>query len=102
MYKKILFILSRNSIVYFRNRITHQSERIIQCLSLAMIVVASGLCISIPFFSSVKIERTKRFESLESPRYIQDLEQLCHIDVNGRPWKYIVIHHSATDRKSVV
>jgi len=96
MYKKILSILSRNSRVYFRNRITHQSDRIIQCLSLAMIVVASGLCISIPFFSCVKIDRTKRFASLESPRYIQNLEQLCCTDVKGKQWEYIVIHHSAT------
>lgn len=96
MYKKILSILSRNSRVHFRNRIRHQSDRIIQCLSLVMIVIASSLCISIPFFSCVKIEQTKRPESLESPRYVQDLEQLCRTDAKAKQWEYIVIHHSAT------
>ncbi len=96
MYKKIVSVLSRNSKMYFRNRIMHQGERIIQCLSLVMIVVASGLCISIPFFTGVKIEWKKRPLSLESSPYIQDLEKLCHVGVNGRSWEYIVIHHSAT------
>lgn len=92
MYRKIVSVLSRNSKMYFRNRIMHQGERMVQCLSLVMIVVASGLCISTPFFTCAKIELAKR----PSSPYLQDLEKLCHIAVNGRPWKYIVIHHSAT------
>ncbi len=96
MYTKILSKLSRNSKMYFRNRIMHQGERMVQCLSLAMIVAASGLCISIPFFTCVKIERAKRPEGLGSSPYRQDLEKLCHIDTHGRPWEYVVIHHSAT------
>lgn len=96
MYKKILSAVSRNSKMYFRNRIMHRGERMVQCLSLAMIVIASGLFISIPFFTSAKIERTKRPEGLRVTPWRQNLEKLCQIDVHGRPWEYIVIHHSAT------
>lgn len=96
MHRKIVSLLSRNSKIYFRNRIMHQGERMVQCLSLIMILVAAGLCVSTPFFTSVKIERTKRPEGLGSSSYVQDLEKLCRINTNGRPWEYIVIHHSAT------
>ncbi|MEP9412080.1 MAG: N-acetylmuramoyl-L-alanine amidase [Candidatus Brocadia sp.] len=96
MCRKILSTLVQNPRMYFRNRIMHHGERIIQYLSLVMIVVASGLCISIPFFTGVKIEWRGMPSNTENPPFIQDLEKLCHIDVNERSWKYIIIHHSAT------
>lgn len=97
MYKKILSILSRN-LMCLGSKTRHKYERIVQYLSLSMIVVASGLCISIPFFPCVKIERTKRYSDLENSFYKQDLEHLCSTAVRGKPWKYIVIHHSATPK----
>lgn len=98
MNKKIISVFSQNLTMYFKNKITHDGERIIQRLSLFMIVVASGLCVSIPFFPCVKIERINSFARLESPGYMQDIEQLCHTDVDERRWEYIVIHHSATEK----
>lgn len=98
MNKKIIPVFSKNPLQYFGNEIRHDSEGIIQRLSLYMIVIASGLCISIPFFTGVKIERTHSFASRESPRYLQDIGQLCHIGVSERRWEYIVIHHSATEK----
>ena len=97
MYKKILSILSRN-LICFGSRTRHKYERIVQCLSLSMIVVASGLCISIPFFPCLKIEGPKRYTDLENSFYKQDLEHLCSTVVREKPWKYIVIHHSATPK----
>ncbi len=95
MYRKIVSILSRDPIC-FGNRTMHKCERMVRSLSLSMIVIAVGLCISIPFFSCAKIERIKRFESQKRPFYPQNLEQLCHTDAKEKQWKYIVIHHSAT------
>jgi len=40
----------------FLNKNTNKHERIIQCLSLSMIVITSGLFISIPFVKSAKVE----------------------------------------------
>lgn len=97
MYKKILSILSRN-LICFGSRTRHKYERIVQCLSLSMIVVASGLCISIPFFPCLKIEGPKRYTDLENSFNKQDLEHLCSTVVREKPWKYIVIHHSATPK----
>ncbi|MBE7445867.1 MAG: N-acetylmuramoyl-L-alanine amidase [Planctomycetia bacterium] len=95
MYKKILSILSHD-VICIGNTTIHRHERTVRCLSLCMIVVASGLSISIPFFPRVKIDRAKSYTDLENSFYKQDIEQLCSTVVREKPWKYIVIHHSAT------
>ncbi len=64
-------------------------ERIIKYLSLATIVVASEIFISLPFFSCAKVKNSP-------PVLSANLTQLCHTDVQENQWKYIVIHHSAT------
>ena len=71
----------------------NKHEGIIRCLSLSMIVIASGLFISIPFFKSAKIQKLERHKSSFC---VQDLEQCCRTDANEKRWEYIVIHHSAT------
>ena len=71
----------------------NKHEGIIRCLSLSMIVVASGLFISIPFFKGVTIQKPERYKSSFCK---QDIEQLCRTNINERRWQYIVIHHSAT------
>lgn len=96
MYRKIVSLFLRNPKRNSGDETDYTCERIVRCLSLSMIVVASGLCISIPFFSCIKIEGMKRFAGFDSPRYMQNLGQLCRTDAGARPWEYIVIHHSAT------
>lgn len=79
--------------MYFLNKNINKHEGIIRCLSLSMIVIASGLFISIPFFKSAKVEKLNRHESTLC---MPNLDQLCRSDVKERRWEYIVIHHSAT------
>lgn len=77
-------------------------ERIIQYLSLTATVVAtSGLLISIPSFNNVKIEKSLPFFNISklkesSPEL--NLVSICRTDVSENQWKYIVIHHSATEK----
>ncbi len=71
----------------------NKHEGIIRCLSLSMIVIASGLFISLPFFKNTKIEKPERHESASC---MSNLDQLCRPDTKERQWEYIVIHHSAT------
>lgn len=79
-------------------------ERIIQYLSLATTVVAtSGLLISLPFFDNVKIGKFPPFFSiskLQEPAAELGLVSICRTDtdVSENQWKYIVIHHSATEK----
>ncbi len=79
--------------MFFIKQHMNKHEGIIRCLSLSMIVIASGLFISIPFLKSAKIEKLNR---LESASCMPNLDHLCCTDVKERPWEYIVIHHSAT------
>lgn len=79
--------------MFFIKQHMNKHEGIIRCISLSMIVIASGLFISIPFLKSAKIEKLDR---LESASCMPDLDHLCRTDVKERGWEYIVIHHSAT------
>ena len=79
--------------MFFLKQNMNKHEGIIRCLSLTMIVIASGLFISIPFFKSAKIEKLDKHESAFC---MPNLEHLCRSDVTERRWEYIVIHHSAT------
>ena len=81
--------------MYFLNKNMNKHEGIIRCLSLTMIVIASGLFISIPFFKRAKIEKLDRHESAFC---MPNLDHLCRSDVKERRWEYIVIHHSATEK----
>ena len=81
--------------MYFLNKNMNNPEGIIRCLSLTMILIASGLFISIPFFKGAKIEKLDRHESAFC---MPNLDPLCRSDVKERPWEYIVIHHSATEK----
>ncbi|HHT9111145.1 MAG TPA: peptidoglycan recognition protein family protein [Candidatus Brocadiaceae bacterium] len=67
----------------------HRHESIIKYFSLATIVIASEIFISLPFFSCVKVKNSP-------PAVTANLTHLCHTDVQENQWKYIVIHHSAT------
>src|SRR5574337_683893 len=75
--------------IVYKNITMRNHERIIKYLSLATIVVASEIFISLPFFSCVKVKNPP-------PVLTANLTQLCHTDVQENQWKYIVIHHSAT------
>jgi N-acetyl-anhydromuramyl-L-alanine amidase AmpD len=79
--------------MFFLKQHMNKHEGIIRCISLSMIVIASGLFISIPFLKSAKIEKLNR---LESTSCTPNLDHLCRSDVKERSWEYIVIHHSAT------
>ncbi|MBI2469735.1 MAG: N-acetylmuramoyl-L-alanine amidase [Planctomycetes bacterium] len=79
--------------MYFLNKNMNKHEGIIRCLSLSMIVIASGLFISLPFFKNTKIEKPERHENASC---MSNLDQLCRPDTKERHWEYIVIHHSAT------
>uniref|UniRef100_UPI004025E8BE peptidoglycan recognition protein family protein n=2 Tax=unclassified Candidatus Wunengus TaxID=3367695 RepID=UPI004025E8BE len=79
--------------MFFIKQHMNKHEGIIRCLSLSMIVIASGLFISIPFLKSAKIGKLDKHESASS---MPKLEHLCRSDVKERSWEYIVIHHSAT------
>lgn len=97
MHRKIFSLLSRN-LIGFGNRTRHRCEGIIQCLSLTMIVIASGLCISLLFFPGTKVKWATGHVNSEKPFHAQNLEHLCRTEVSGKPWEYIVIHHSATTK----
>ncbi|KKO21047.1 MAG: peptidoglycan recognition protein family protein [Candidatus Brocadia sp.] len=97
MYRKIFSILTRN-LIGFGNRAVHPGEGIIQCLSLTMIIIASGLCISLLFFPGAKVKWANRHVTFDKSFHAQNLDHLCNTDVNHRPWEYIVIHHSATTK----
>ena len=56
-------------------------ERHVIIFSIAMYVTAIGLCIYLQFIGKVAI----------------DIEKLCKVDVDENEWKYVVLHHSATD-----
>ena len=85
--------------MFFLKQHMNKHEGIIRCLSLSMIVVASGLFISIPFFKSAKVEKLNRHESVSS---MPNLDNLCRSEVKERRWEYIVIHHSATAKGNAV
>lgn len=77
----------------FINKNMNKHDGIIRCLSLSMIVIASGLFISLPFLKNTKPKRD------EVPSHIANLaklDQICQPDTKERQWEYIVIHHSAT------
>lgn len=97
MQRKILSLLSRNLMV-FGNRTKHRCEGMIQCLSLSMIVIASGLCVSLLFFPGEKVKWATGYKNSEKPYHAQNLERLCRTEVSDKVWEYIVIHHSATAR----
>lgn len=79
--------------MYLFNKNINKHEKIIRCLSLSMIVVASGMFISIPFLKGAKVQRA---EAHKNTFDIPKLEQLCRHEGKDRQWEYIVIHHSAT------
>lgn len=56
-------------------------ERHVIIFSIAMYVTAIGLFIYLQFIGKVAI----------------DIEKLCKVDVDENEWKYVVLHHSATD-----
>src|SRR5574342_132619 len=64
-------------------------ERIVQYFSLGTIVITSGLFSSLPFFDYARIEK---------PVLTQNLAEVCRTEVTENQWKYIVIHHSATEK----
>ncbi len=56
-------------------------ERHVIIFSIAMYVTAIGLFIYLQFIGKVAI----------------DIEKLCKVDIDENEWKYVVLHHSATD-----
>ena len=60
-------------------------ERHVVIFSIAMYVTATGLFIYILFIS------------IERHALVIDIEELCRVNVDENEWKYIVLHHSATD-----
>ncbi len=73
----------------FWNKKMHRHERTIQHLSFATIIVTSISLVYMFFPDSVKVRKTAS---------TQNLTQLCIPDVSENQWKYIVIHHSATEK----
>ncbi len=61
-------------------------ERHVIIFSITMFVIALGLFISLPFIGN------KRQFIISV-----DIEELCKVDVKENEWKYIVLHHSATN-----
>ncbi|MFQ5686263.1 MAG: peptidoglycan recognition family protein [Candidatus Scalindua sp.] len=61
-------------------------ERHVIIFSIAMFVTTVGLFIYLPF-----IGRKRQFT------VAIDIEKLCKVDVDENEWKYVVLHHSATD-----
>lgn len=97
MYRKTFSILTRN-LIGFGNKTKHTCERIIQCLSLSMIIVALGLFISLLFFPGAKVKWANGHANSSNLFHAQNLTHLCCTDVSDKPWEYIVIHHSATNK----
>ncbi|MEK6765634.1 MAG: peptidoglycan recognition family protein [Planctomycetota bacterium] len=60
-------------------------ERHVIIFSIAMYVTAIGLFIYLQFIGKER-------------QFAIDIEKLCKVDVNENEWKYIVLHHSATDK----
>jgi N-acetylmuramoyl-L-alanine amidase len=61
-------------------------ERHVIIFSIAMYVTAIGLFVYLPF-----IGKERQFT------VAIDIEKLCKVDVDENEWKYVVLHHSATD-----
>ncbi|MDP6925315.1 MAG: peptidoglycan recognition family protein [Candidatus Scalindua sp.] len=57
-------------------------------VSVAMFVAATGLFVYLPFISINK-EPTVTIAI--------NIDELCRVDVEENKWKYVVLHHSATD-----
>ncbi len=76
------------------------TERHVIIFSIVTFVIAIGLFIYLPFigirgqFSSTKKQPLGTKESFMAT---VDIEKLCRVYVNENKWKYIVLHHSATD-----
>ncbi len=77
----------------FWSKHTSKHEGVVRCVALSMIVVASGLFISIPFFRGVRITIPQKQKNVF---HLQNIEELCATTAKEHEWKYIVIHHSAT------
>ncbi len=58
--------------------------------SIAMVVTATGLFIYLPFIRVKKEVKVKTTITV-------DIEKLCRVDVEENEWKYVVLHHSATN-----
>lgn len=56
--------------------------------SIAMFLIAAGLFVYLPYIS-VKKEATVTIAI--------NIEELCSVDVEENGWKYVVLHHSATN-----
>lgn len=75
-------------------------EKIIQYVSLTMIVAAGGILGALPFLSSSSAEiRTVISENdMLRTAFAQKISQICEVGTKERPWQYIVIHHSASEK----
>lgn len=81
----------------------HKYEKIIQYFSLGTIVITSGVLLSLPSFSTTKVKKPVPVSFFDdtNTRYLYSrskLTQLCKTEVKENLWKYIVIHHSATEK----
>ncbi|HDY68495.1 MAG TPA: N-acetylmuramoyl-L-alanine amidase [Candidatus Scalindua sp.] len=77
------------------------TERHIIIFSIVTFVIAIGLFIYLPFigirghFANTKKQPLGTKEPFIATTV--DIEKLCEVDVSENKWKYIVLHHSATD-----
>ncbi len=63
-----------------------RAERHVIIYSIAMIVTATGIFVYSLF---IRVEKEVSI--------VIDIKELCKIDVEENEWKYVVLHHSATD-----
>ena len=72
-------------------------EKIIQYVSLTMIVAAGGILGALPLLSSSSAAVRAENDMLRTA-FAQKISQICEVGTKERPWQYIVIHHSASEK----
>ncbi len=72
------------------------TERHIIIFSIVTFVIAIGLFIYLPFIG-IRGQLKQPADTKEPFIATVDIEKLCRVNVGENKWKYIVLHHSATD-----
>ena len=75
-------------------------EKTIKYVSVTMIVAAGGIAGAVALLSSSSAEvRTVISENdMLRTAFAQKISQICEVGTKERPWQYIVIHHSASEK----
>ena len=68
-------------------------NRHIIIFSIIMFAIGTGLFVNLPFIST----NTQSLIAKKTFKNKINFEKLCSVDVDENGWKYIILHHSATD-----